>query len=134
METQQTQKPILLLPAPQAPEVKELQTPRGTPAAKQRWMEGDTVRIGSQLLRVQEHLPPARKGEAARVRLVSHDLERQYIWTPFRGLRVVGGAPKRRKRRARASLREAAPASPHQRQRVKKMSLIRRLWRSVTAH
>lgn len=134
MEIQQTQKPILLLPAP---EVHELQAPRGAPAAKQRWEPGDTVKIGSQQLRVQERLPPARKGEASRVRLVSHDLSRQYIWTPFRGLKVIGGAPRRRKRRAKrgqqAAPRAARGARAPQAQ-IRKMSLIQRIWRSVTAH
>jgi hypothetical protein len=111
---------ILRLPAPEAP----------APRARQKWEPGETVKIGSLMLRVEEKLPPARKGEGARVRLSSHDLSRQYIWTPFRGLKVLGGAPKRRKRRAAS----APKAAPRARVKAVKIGLLARVWKSLGGH
>jgi hypothetical protein len=121
---------LTLPPVPPAPPAPAAAAPKPT---KKPWEIGDTVRIGSLYLRVAEFLPPARKGEAGRTRLVTHDLSRQYIWTPFRGLKVVGGAPKKRRRKPVAA-GPRRPAPVPQRAKPAKLGLLARFWRAMRPH
>jgi hypothetical protein len=108
------------------------------PKGKQDYSVGATVRIGGAFYRVTGHKPPPKKGEAAIIELVTHDLERRYEWQPFRGLRVIGGAPKRiRKKRAKGATKAQAmvkgpPANPPQ--ALEKVSLWTRVVRAIRRH
>jgi len=97
------------------------------PRVKQDFSVGNTVTIGGAKYRVTGHKPAPRKGEAAIVELVTHDLARRYEWQPFRGLRVIGAPPKRiRKRRGKA--REATTPQ------VVRVSLWSRMVRALRRH
>lgn len=97
------------------------------PGGKQDFSVGNIVRIGGSLYRVTGNRPATKKGEAPIVQLVSPDLARSYEWQPFRGLRVIGGSPKRmRKRRPKGAPKGA--------QRVTKISLWSRVVRAIRRH
>lgn len=99
-----------------------------TKKPKQDFTVGNTVRIGGSQYRVTGHKPPPAKGEAPIAELISMDLERRYEWQPFRGLRVIGGTPKRiRKRRKKAAKAGQGP------QRIEKASLWTRVIRAFKA-
>lgn len=96
-------------------------------AAKQEFAVGNTVRIGGSTYRVTGRKPAPAKGEAPIVELISMDLERRYEWQPFRGLRVIGGTPKRiRKRRPKGASKGV--------QKVVRVSLWTRMVRAFRHH
>lgn len=95
--------------------------------AKQDFTVGNTVRIGGSMYRVTGRKPAPAKGEAPVVELISLDLERRYEWQPFRGLRVIGGSPKRIRKRRPKGARSGV-------QRVQKVSLWSRVIRAIRRH
>lgn len=104
----------------------EVQVPPKKP--KQDFTVGNTIRIGGNEYKVTGQRPPPAKGQAAIIELESLDASRKYEWQPFRGLRVIGGKPKRiRKRRKKG----APPVVAHTPQRIEGASLWTRLVRRV---
>lgn len=100
------------------------------PKPRQDFSVGNMVKIGTAYYRVVAQRP--QEQGAPIYDLVSPDMERRYEWQPHRGLRVVGGKPKRVRNRKRKG--RSAQAAPPQPQVIQRMSLWTRVRRAFSRH